>query len=109
MQWLLGQHHQRPSHHQIVALDKADEGEHRDDQYMVAAERNAVELTAENEAGGYCGSDHRANFCHGDLPNRQTGETMREPNASEAGALPLTPEKVPYLLIYGLADALTCF
>jgi hypothetical protein len=52
MQRLFGQHQQRAGHHQIVALDEADEGEHGNDQDLVSAERNAVELAAEHAAGG---------------------------------------------------------
>jgi hypothetical protein len=43
MQRLLGQHQQRAGDRQIVALDKADQGEHGDDQDVVAAERDVVE------------------------------------------------------------------
>ena len=48
----LGQHQERAGHHQIVALDKANEGKHGDYQYVVAAERDAVELASENVTGG---------------------------------------------------------
>ena len=43
MQRLLGQHQQRAGDRQIVPLDKADQGEHGDDQDVVAAERDVVE------------------------------------------------------------------
>ncbi len=47
----LGQHQERAGHHQIVALDKADEGEDDDDQDVIGAEGNAVELLSEHAAG----------------------------------------------------------
>jgi hypothetical protein len=50
MQWRLGQHQERAGHHQIVALDKAYEGQYCDDQDVVAAERDAVELAPEDKA-----------------------------------------------------------
>jgi hypothetical protein len=52
-QRLLGQHQQRAGDRQIVALDKADQGEHGDDQYVVGAERDAVKFRflAENVLG----------------------------------------------------------
>jgi hypothetical protein len=34
-----------------VAVDEADEREHRDQNHVVAAERNAVELATEHMAG----------------------------------------------------------
>jgi hypothetical protein len=51
MQRRFGQHQERAGHDQIVALDKAYEGEHGDQQYVVAAERDAVELAPEQIAG----------------------------------------------------------
>jgi hypothetical protein len=51
MQRRLGQHQQRAGHHQIVALDEADEGEDCDDRQVVSAERDTVELAAEHKAG----------------------------------------------------------
>jgi hypothetical protein len=50
----LGQHQERAGHHQIVALDKADEGQHGDDQNVVAAERDAVELSPEHKTCRSC-------------------------------------------------------
>jgi hypothetical protein len=47
-----GQHQERAGHHQIVALDKADEGKDTDYQNVVAAERDAVELPSENATRG---------------------------------------------------------
>jgi hypothetical protein len=85
VQWRLGQHQQRTGHDQVVALDEADEGENGDDQDVVAAERDAVELAPENIAGGYCRSDRRANFCHGDLPR---SSNPREPRGNRAGRRP---------------------
>jgi hypothetical protein len=58
-----------PWRHEIVALDKANEGKDTDYQNVVAAEWDAVELASENVTGGQCRSDHRANFCHGELPD----------------------------------------
>ena len=55
---------------QIVALDKADEGEDGDYHDVISAERDAVEFVAEHMAGGRRGPADQANFCHGDLPDR---------------------------------------
>ena len=52
LQRRFGQHQERAGHHQIVALDKADEGKDTDYQNVVAAERDAVELSPENVTGG---------------------------------------------------------
>ena len=81
-----GQHQQRAGHHQIVALDKADEGEHGDDQYVVRAERDAVEFVAEQKPGGICRSADGAKICHGNLPDVRTRRTMRQRKTGEAGA-----------------------
>jgi len=51
MQRLFSQNQQRAGHDEIVAIDKADEPEHRDNHQVVRAERDAVELAAENAAG----------------------------------------------------------
>ena len=74
MQRLLGQHYQRAGHKQIVALDKADEGEDEDDQDLVGAERNAVHLAPEHAAGGRTSRPHRR--CNGHEPPR-----VRQPAA----------------------------
>ena len=50
MQRLLRQHQERAGHDEVVAVDKADEREHRDQHQVVAAERNAVELAAQHMA-----------------------------------------------------------
>ena len=52
LQRRFGQHQKRAGHHEIVALDKADEGKNADYQYVVAAERDAVELASEDVTGG---------------------------------------------------------
>jgi hypothetical protein len=52
LQRRFGQHQERARHHQIVALDKADESKDADDQYVVAAERDTVEFASENVTGG---------------------------------------------------------
>jgi hypothetical protein len=69
LQRRFSQHQERAGHHEIVALDKANEGKDTDYQNVVAAEWDAVELASENVTGGQCRSDHRANFCHGELPD----------------------------------------
>ena len=61
----------------IVALDKADEGKNGDDQYVVTAERDAVELASEQIAGARYRSRDRADFCHGDPPRLVNRGTMR--------------------------------
>ena len=68
MQRRLGQHQERAGDHQIVALDKADEGEHGDDRYVVTAERNAVELASEHMSGRRHGSRDRSDLCHVEPP-----------------------------------------
>jgi hypothetical protein len=51
LQRRFGQHQERAGHHEIVALDKANEGKDADYRYVVAAERDAVELASEDMAG----------------------------------------------------------
>ncbi len=68
MQRRLGQHQERAGDHQIVALDKADEGEDGDDRYVVTAERDAVELASEHIAGRRYGSRDRSDLCHVEPP-----------------------------------------
>jgi hypothetical protein len=58
-------------------------------QYVVAAERNAVELAPERVADGACRSDDRADLCHRDLPDWSNPGAMRERKTSEVGASPL--------------------
>jgi len=77
MQRFFGQHQERAGEHQIVALDEADEGKHGNDQNVVTAERDAVELVPENMSGGYNVWVHRMNFCHGDLPDHRTRRNPR--------------------------------
>ena len=47
MQRRFGKNQQRAGQHQIVALDKADEGKDGDYQHVVTAERDTVELAAQ--------------------------------------------------------------
>jgi hypothetical protein len=47
----LGQHQQRTTESQIVSLDEADCAEDQDNQHVIGAERNAIELAAKNMAG----------------------------------------------------------
>jgi hypothetical protein len=75
MQRFLGQHQQRAAERQVVALDEADRPEHKDDLQMVSAERNAVELAAEQKAGRLTRGGERRGLRHGVLPNGQPGET----------------------------------
>ena len=63
MQGALGQDDQRAGHHQIVALNEPHEGEYGNDQDVVAAERDAIELAPKHLAGAFR-SDHRADFGH---------------------------------------------
>ena len=86
MQRRLGQHQERPGHHQIVALDKADEGEHGDDQDVVGAERDAVELVAEHKARAGCRCANRADICHRYLPNWSNRRRLRRRGTGEAGS-----------------------
>ena len=48
MQRLLRQHQERAGHYEVVAVDEADEREHRDQHHVVAAERDAVDLAAQH-------------------------------------------------------------
>jgi hypothetical protein len=50
MQRLLRQHQQRAGHDEVVAVDEAHKREHRDQNHVVAAERDAVELASEHMA-----------------------------------------------------------
>jgi hypothetical protein len=96
----LGQHQQRAGHHQIVALDEADEGEHGDDQDVVAAERDAVELAPEHKAGRSCRSNHRANFCHGDLPDSMNLEEHPHRAPPSRGVTALGAQAVYTALVF---------
>ena len=96
MQRRLCQHQQGTGQRQIVALDKADESQHGDDQHVVSAERDAVELAARARS--------RPN-----LPTRPIGRisamatsqivrtrgAMRHPQTGEAGALPFLIKRFP--------------
>jgi hypothetical protein len=68
-----GQDQQRAGHRQIVALDKADKPQDRDDQSVVGAERNAVELAAEH-AAGHAARNLRKRCCTHEAPgSKQPG------------------------------------
>ena len=85
MQRRLGQHQQRAGHKQIVALDKADEGQDEDNQNLVGAERNAVHLAAEHPAGRRSRHLHRRLRGHGASPGCRNPDTMRRPNRGRMG------------------------
>jgi hypothetical protein len=74
VQWRLGQQQQRAGHHQVVAVDKADQPKHHDDHQVVAAERDAVEL-APQRAAGRTARPARKSCAHGGL--RVHAETRR--------------------------------
>jgi len=67
MQGVLGQHEQRAAEREVVALDEADRPEYQDDLQMVGAERNGVELAAEQKAGRKTRGGERRGLCHGAL------------------------------------------
>ena len=52
VQRAFGQDEQRAGQRQIIPVDKADEPEHQDHRHVEGAERNAVELAAQDGAGG---------------------------------------------------------
>src|SRR5579883_1132983 len=80
MQRSFGQDQQRAGHHQVVALDKADEGQDNDDQNVVTAEWNAVEFAAKNMAGSR--SHKRPDFRHFDSPSYRLGGVRPGPPGS---------------------------
>ncbi len=58
VQRLPRQHEERAAECQVVALDEADEPEHHDQNDMIRAERDAIELASQQMAGGYSRPHH---------------------------------------------------
>src|SRR5579875_2267299 len=68
MERMFCQNQQRSSDRQIVAFDKADKSQYRDDREVITAERDAVELAPEHKPGLVGGSTTCVQCHHCDLP-----------------------------------------